>query len=57
MGGPSYLVRLEIDPGTYTVVAGELLGESLAVLQWQVPGETFWALSPDTGGPTLITIP
>lgn len=57
MGGPSYLVRLEIDPGTYTVVAGELLGESLAVLQWQVPGESFWALSPDTGGPTLVTIP
>jgi hypothetical protein len=50
-------VRLEIDPATYTVVAGELLGESLAVLQWQVPGESFWALSPDTGGPTLVTIP
>lgn len=57
MGGPTYLVRLEIDPASFTVIAGEILGESLAVLQWQVPGESFWALSPASGEPELIVLP
>jgi hypothetical protein len=57
MGGPSYLVRLELDPSATGVVAGQTVGEALQILGWQQPGRSLWILSADSGEPTMITLP
>lgn len=48
MGGPSPLVDYQLDASRLVVVGGEVLGQGYAVIDWNVPGQSFFALDPDS---------
>lgn len=56
MGGPSPLVRYQLDPSLLVVTDAEVLGQGYNVIDWNIPGESFYALD-ENSLPILVTLP
>jgi hypothetical protein len=56
MGGPPPLILFTHDLATHVLGGGTELGTVIALIDWDVPGETFWALTAD-GEVARMTVP
>jgi hypothetical protein len=56
MGGPSPIFLYELAPDGRTVVAATPLGSGISLIDWDVPGVSFFILN-ENGEVTLVNIP
>lgn len=56
MGGPSPIVRYQLDPSFLVVTEAEVVGQGFSVIDWHIPGESFYAFD-DNSLPILVTLP
>lgn len=56
MGGPSPVVRYDLDPSHLVVTGGEVLGQGFSVIDWNVPGQSFYALD-ENSQVVLVNLP
>ncbi len=46
MGGPTGVVVYRIDRGEQRLADGRFVGETMGLIGWNVPGESFWSVGP-----------
>ncbi len=55
MGGPTALVVYRIDRGAQRLADGRLVGETMGLIGWDVPGQSVWAIGPG-GQPEAVSV-
>jgi hypothetical protein len=55
MGGPTALVAYRLDRANHRLADGRLVGDTMGLIDWDVPGESIWSIGPG-GQPESVPV-